>query len=150
MRRLILLPLVALLIPQFAMSAETQLSWSTLRTLYRPHGGPLFSQPAHYDYLEIRPLDSAFRVILMNVPQALLDDLPGHTPVLLDAGLPIRLGPVKLPLGEVMLWLMGSESLVPPDADSRQSTPTDWSCLRICLAGRNSGDCIKRCGKDEG
>ena len=141
---------LALLIPQFALSAETELSWSTLRTLYRHDAGPIFSAQTHFDYLEIRPLHDNFRVLLLDNALALLDDLPGQTPVRLDAGLPIRLGPVELPLGEAMIWLMGSEHLVPLDADSRQSTPTDWSCLRICLAGRNSGDCIKRCGKDEG
>ncbi len=148
MRCLIILLLLAL--PQFTFSAETDLSWSSLRTLYRPDLGPIFSEQAYYDYLEIRPLHNEFRVVLLDKAPALLDDLPGQTPVLLDAGLPMRLGPVELPLGEAMIWLMGSEHLVPQGADSRQSTPTDWSCLRICLAGRNSGDCIKRCGKDEG
>jgi len=132
------------------MSAETELSWSTLRTLYRPDAGPIFSTQAHFDYLEIRPLHADFRVLLLDKAPAFLDDLPEQTAVHLDAGLPIRLGPVKLALGEAMIWLVGSEHLVPVDEGSRQSTPTDWSCLRICLAQENSGECIKGCGKDEG
>ncbi len=150
MRRLsLLLPL--LILPLDSPASSIELSWSTLRTLYRSGAEPVLRRPP-YDRLEIRPIGSPLSIVLSDDPkgQSLLGKLPGQTPVLLEAGQPIRLGPVDLPVGRSILWLMGSELLVPPGADSRQSTPTDWSCLRICLASEDSGACIKRCGKDEG